>query len=94
MFFPGSRYQGMATHPVTRPDGSIVQAVKSPLPAPALAMGYHRRLAGQRLDQIASHYLGDATTFWRLCDANNAVIPDGLAAANLVGIPLGAPVTA
>jgi hypothetical protein len=93
MFFPGSRYVAMATYQVTCPDGTIVQAVKTPLPGPALVLGYHRRLAGQRLDLIAAHYLADATAFWRLCDANNTVTPDALGAADLVGVPLGAPVT-
>jgi hypothetical protein len=93
MFFPGSRYASMATCQVARPDGTVVQAVKLPLPGPALVLGYHRRLAGQRLDLIAAHYLTDATAFWRLCDANNAMVPDALGAADLVGIPLGAAVT-
>jgi hypothetical protein len=93
MFFPGSRYSAMATYQVTRPDGTLVQAVKSPLPGRALVLGYHRRLSGQRLDLIAAHYLNDATAFWRLCDANNTVVPDALDAASLVGIPLSAPVT-
>lgn len=93
MFFPGSRYAPMATYPVTQPNGTTVQAVKVPLPGPAVVLGYHRRQAAQRLDQIAAHYLSDPTAFWRLCDANNAMVPDALAAAGLVGIPLGAPVT-
>ncbi len=93
MFFPGSRYSNMATYQVTRPDGTVIQAVKSPLPGRPLVLGYHRRLVGQRLDLIAAHYLNDATAFWRLCDANNAMVPDALNAADLIGIPLGAPVT-
>jgi hypothetical protein len=93
MFFPGSRYLGMATYPVRRPDGTTAQAVKLPLPRPALVIGYHRRLVDQRLDLIAAHYLADATAFWRLCDAAGTVVPDALNAADLVGIPLGAPVT-
>ena len=92
MFFPGSRYSTIATYQVTRPDGSLVQAVKSPLPGSPLVLGFHRRLAGQRLDLIAAHYLNDATAFWRLCDANNAMVPDTLNATGLVGVPLGAPV--
>ena len=91
MFFPGSRYANMATYSVTRRDGTLVQAIRLPLPGPALVLGYHRRLAGQRLDLIAAHYLADATAFWQLCDANGTVVPDTLAAADLVGIPLNAP---
>jgi hypothetical protein len=92
MFFPGSRYATMTTYNVARADGATVQAVKIPLPGRPLVTGYHRRLAGQRLDLIAAHYLNDAMALWRLCDANNTMVPDALSAADLVGIPLGAPV--
>ena len=93
MFFPGSRYAAMATYQVNRRNGTTVQVVKVPLPGPANVLGYHRRLTGQRLDMIAAHYLTDATAFWRLCDANNTMVPDALGAADLIGIPPGAPVT-
>ena len=93
MFFPGSRYAGQATYSIPGRDGSTVQAVRLPLPSPAAVQGYHRRLAGQRLDHIANRYLADATAFWRLCDANNSVVPDTLAAADLVGVPSNAPGT-
>jgi hypothetical protein len=87
MFFPGSRYEHMGTYTVTRADGRLVSAVRIPLPRTDLLIGYHRRLLGQRLDLIAARYLSDATTFWRLCDANDAVVPDALAARDQVGIP-------
>jgi len=93
MFFPGSRYAGQTTYPTARADGTIVQAVRIPLPGPAAVQGYHRRLAGQRLDHIANRFLADATAFWRLCDANNAVLPETLANGDLVGIPPNAPGT-
>ena len=89
MFSSSSRYAPMSIYSVVRPDRTIVQAVKSPLPGPALVAGYHRRLAGQRQDSIAYNYLGDATQFWRLCDANDAMVPDLLGSADLVGVPLG-----
>jgi len=88
MIFPGSRYQKTGTFIVTRPDGTMIQAVRLPLPGPALVRGYYRRLDGQRLDLIANAFLKDATAFWRLCDANNSVVPDSLAARDLIGIPL------
>jgi hypothetical protein len=49
--------------------------------------GFHARKQGQRLDHIAARYLGDATAFWRLCDANGSLSPDALGARDLVGIP-------
>ena len=86
MFFPGSRYRNMNTYTVKKADGSLVSVTRLPLPAQAPLLGYHPRLQGQRLDLLASHYLFDATTFWRLCDANGAVVPDALGAHSLVGI--------
>jgi hypothetical protein len=91
MFFPGSRYATVAQFAVTRPDGTIIQTIRSPLNGPVLVRGYYRRVGGQRLDQIASRFVADATAFWQLCDANNAVVPDSLANQDLVGIPLNAP---
>ncbi len=89
MFFPGSRYENVGTVTITRADGTIVTVTKLPLPAQNPLLGFHRHLDGQRLDLIASHYLNDATAFWQLCDANNAMVPDALAAHDLIGIPRG-----
>jgi hypothetical protein len=91
MFFPGSRYINQPTYPVTRANGTVVQAVRIPLPGPALLMGYVHQSLPRRLDLIVSRFLADATTFWRLCDANNSVVPDVLAARDLIGIPIDAP---
>jgi hypothetical protein len=94
MIFPGSRYQNTGSYPLTRPDGSVVQVLllPLPLPGPASLQGYYqRRGSSQGLDVIANYFLKDATAFWRLCDANNAVVPDALAAHALVGIPLAGP---
>jgi hypothetical protein len=86
MFFPGSRYIHQAPYQVTLLDGSVVSATRLPLPLPNPLQGYYQR-ATARLDLIASHFLNDATTFWRLCDGNDAMCPDALAAHQLVGIP-------
>ena len=91
MIFPGSRYEKTGNFAVTCPDGTIVQSLRLPLPGSALVQGYYRRSDGQRLDLIANAFLKDATAFWRLCDANNAVVPDSLAARDLIGIPLVTP---
>lgn len=89
MIFPGSRYQNTGTTLAVQPGGSKVAALKTPLPRPPMVQGYFRRMTGQRLDLIASQFLkSDATAFWRLCDANNTVVPDALANSALVGIPL------
>ncbi|MEO8597306.1 MAG: hypothetical protein ABI759_28565 [Candidatus Solibacter sp.] len=87
MFFKGSRYEKLDRYTVTTLDGRQVTATRLPLPASSVLLGYHSRREGQRLDHIASRYLNDATTFWRLCDANNAIVPGALAAAQLVAVP-------
>jgi hypothetical protein len=87
MFTPNSRYYQTPLYHVTAAGGREVSVVQFPRRrAPAL-IGFHRREEGQRLDLIASFYLKDATTFWRLCDANGAVSPHALAAHALIGIP-------
>jgi hypothetical protein len=87
MFTPNSRYASSGTYAVTRPDGTRVTATTLSLPTAAPIRGEHTKLDGQRLDLIAAHYLADATTFWRLCDANNSVVPDVLAAHPTIAIP-------
>jgi hypothetical protein len=83
MFFPGSRYEKAATY-----TGTVVTVTKLPLPVQNPVQGFHRRLEEQQLDLIATHYLKDATAFWRLCDANNTIVPDALAVHDLIGIPV------
>jgi hypothetical protein len=87
MFFKGSRYEKAGTYSAVKLDGSVVAVTRIPLPTTPPLLGFHPRQEGQRLDLIAARYLADATAFWRLCDANNAVVPDALAARRLVGIP-------
>ena len=87
MFFPNSRYAKLATYQVIRADGSTVTVTRLPLPVQGPVIGFFPRKQNQRLDLIASHFLKDATTFWRLCDANDAVVPDALASHPQIGIP-------
>jgi hypothetical protein len=90
MFFAGSRYEKTGTYPVVQPDGTRIATARLPLPPRPEELrlrGFHPRLDGQRLDAIANHYLDDPTAFWRLADANNAVVPDTLAVRPMIGIP-------
>lgn len=90
MFFPNSRYTAMVPYQKQQPDGRVIRVTRLPLPGPAVVLGLFRRAHGQRLDLIANRFLADPTAFWRLCDANNAVVPDALANRDLVGIPIDA----
>jgi hypothetical protein len=87
MFTATSRYARAATVTVTAARGDTVAAVRLPVrPRPALG-AVHPRTEGQRLDHIAAHYLADATGYWRLCDASDALAPDALAARERVEVP-------
>jgi hypothetical protein len=89
MFANNSRYYGLATYAVILPDGRVVTAVRCAVANGAPIAGYHRKLGSERLDLLAARYLNDPTTFWRLCDSNGTLIPDSLAASDLIGIPTG-----
>jgi len=87
MFFPDSRYAAAGTYEVTLADGTVVTATRIPGPVARATLGWHRRLDGERLDLIAYRHLKDATKAWQLCEANDALSPDALAARDLIAIP-------
>jgi hypothetical protein len=87
MFFPNSRYANAVIDTARTSTGATVTVVRLPIRSRPAVRGFHARNDTQRLDMIAAHYLGDATAFWRLCDAADAIAPDALAARALVAIP-------
>jgi hypothetical protein len=87
MFTAESRYRNAVTTVLTRADGTQVAVVVPPLPTRPPLVGYHARHDGERLDLVAARHLSDPAGFWRLCDADNAMVPDALGARRLVGIP-------
>lgn len=87
MFDKNSRYARQPVYTVRTADGREVTAVAIPLPTRPVLAGFHRREAGERLDQIAGWHLKDPTKFWSLCDLANAPVPAALAARDLVAIP-------
>ena len=87
MFTQGSRYAAAGASVLAMPDGSQIPVVIPPAPTTPAVAGYHQRRDGERLDLIAAQYLTDATATWRLCDANNSMVPDALGARSFIGIP-------
>jgi len=81
LFGPTSRYYGIETLTIEPSPGKpVVYLIRRFLPQ---ADGFqllqeHAVAQGERLDNIAAHYLGDPELFWRLCDANNAMRPEEL----------------
>ena len=87
MFFPNSRYAKAGTYTTRTAGGAPVVATRLPIRPPPGVRGFHTRHDTQRPDLLAAHYLGDATAFWRLCDAGDAIAPDALAARAKIAIP-------
>jgi hypothetical protein len=87
MFKRNSRYANAGTYTVRTSRGSTVVVTRLPVRAQPVARGVHPRKDVERLDLIASHYVGDATAAWRLCDASDALSPDALATREVVVIP-------
>ena len=87
MFLPNSRYANAGTYCVLTKGGVNVIVSRLPVRARTQVRGFHPRTEGQRPDGIAAKYLADATAFWRLCDAGDAVAPDALAARDRIAVP-------
>ena len=91
MFSPNSRYASAGTYTLRTPNGGAITVSRIPIRNPPELRGIHPRTDDQRLDQIAAHYLDDATAFWRLCDASDGIAPDAVGARPAVAIPVRGP---
>jgi nucleoid-associated protein YgaU len=80
-FPPTSRYHGLPTATLALSDGTMIAYVRRrfvPPPERMSVLVEHRVVSGDRLDNLAAHYLGDPQQYWRICDANRAMRPDEL----------------
>ena len=92
MFDEKSRYAGVETFETTDARGRRVRAVYVPRQIQDSPIGRHIRREGERLDHLSARYLSDPFGYWRLCDLNDAMLPDALAeAAELFIPPVGRP---
>ena len=85
MFEPNSRYAKLTvkTLTVTGADGEpreirYVERRFLTLAGAGATLAEHVVTQGERLDNITAKYLGDATQFWRVADANNTLRPEEL----------------
>jgi hypothetical protein len=81
LFGPTSRYAAIETALFTTPQGVQVAYLRRRFIAPMErfdVLGEHVVVYGDRLDNLAAQVLGDPEQFWRLCDANGAMLPDAL----------------
>lgn len=88
MIHPGSRYAGAPTATCADPSGAELTLLALREPAPAPGDFFHTPVAGERLDHLAARYYRDATAFWRICDAADALDPlDVIAPGRPVRVP-------
>jgi hypothetical protein len=87
MFDPKSRYAGLAPYVVTDRRGRVVTVIPA-TDAPAQTVrGRHVRKQGDRLDHLASFYLGDPAGYWKISELNDAMLPESLSEALELLIP-------
>ena len=82
LFAPSSRYYGIDTTTLVTPGGPVRYLLRRFVPPPERfqLLQEHTVTQGERLDNVTARYLGDPTLFWRICDANRAMLPDELTA--------------
>lgn len=80
MFTATSRYANLETAIYEGPDGRMVVYIRRRFVSifSGTVLLEHPVAEHDRLDTIATRYLGDPEQFWRICDANMAMSPDNL----------------
>lgn len=82
-FAPTSRYHGLPTAETTLPAGRTVAFVTRRFLPPSANFSVIETVtvaAGERLDNLAARHVGDAAQWWRIADANGAMLPEALVA--------------
>ena len=78
MFLRGSRYEGVETATLKRPDGSEVRYKRLRLVVREPAQMAYVVQDGDRIDTVAWNVFHDALMWWRIADANADLAPDDL----------------
>lgn len=81
LFPPNSRYAGIDTGTLTTVDGKTIVYLRRrfvPPPENFALIQVYTVVEGDRLDNIAAKYVGDAERFWQIADANAAMRPEEL----------------
>jgi hypothetical protein len=80
--FPlNSRYHGIDIATMETEDGKNVIYLRRrfiPSPEQFSQVQEHTVVQGDRSDNLATQYLGDAEMYWQLCDANGVMRPEEL----------------
>jgi hypothetical protein len=90
MFFKGSRYTTVKDHTITDSEGRKInyKGIRF-IPQTNGKLEYTVN-EGERLDHVTFKIYKDSEQFWRICDANEVMIPDDLVKkpGNTIRIPL------
>lgn len=87
MFSDKSRYKNITQYEVTDHRGRTVKVVAVPTAPQQTIKGYHLLKQGQRTDHLASLYINDAAGYWRIAEANDAMLPEALSEQSEIAIP-------
>jgi nucleoid-associated protein YgaU len=80
MFFKGSRYETIPEGQIADISGRKINYKRTRFTPETPAITQHRVAQNDRLDLMAYQYYRDPELFWRICDANKAMLPDQLVA--------------
>ncbi len=87
MFSEKSRYKNVTQYEVTDHQGRTVKVVAAAAAPKQTIKGYHLLKQGQRTDHLSSLYINDAAGFWRIAEANDAMLPEVLSEQSEIAIP-------
>jgi len=88
MFDNNSRYKDAVEYEVDDARGRKVKAVANPKAKQQDILGFHLLKQGQRIDHLAARYLNNPAGFWRIAEANNAMLPEALTEQAEIAIPI------
>ncbi len=89
MFDPKSRYVRLQTYTAKDHRGRQVAVVPVPTHPNQTTLGTHVLRQGERVDHLAAKYLDDPAGFWRICELNDAMLPETLTEKRQIEIPGG-----
>lgn len=78
MFFKGSRYALVKDYQITDTTGRVVNYKGIRFTPQTEGQTEYTVKDGDRLDHIAFNVYNDSEQFWRICDANEVMVPDDL----------------
>lgn len=87
MFNDESRYKNATQYEAKDCRGRRVKVVATPDAPHNTILGYHLNKQGQRTDHLAGRYLNEPTAFWRIAEANDAMLAESLTEQQEIAIP-------